>query len=248
VHLNRKSMRKLASLTALGAGAVTLPAENAEASVIYSGPIDAKVGIATGYANDYTSPLLPGGADFDFHLISSVSRTVNGGSVHVISLYAKGLGGPKGPFFERFQTNPPFPGSALKVVNAGVLWSSAAPLNNILLAIRYWSGIFAVKYGLSSFTNQYAMFRFNGCGSSPCYGWIDLSLSVTNFPGKGHNGSAGPNLDIMGFAYDDTGALVPAGYTGPNSIPEPSTFELTGLAALALGAEGLRRWRAARQA
>jgi hypothetical protein len=51
---------------------------------------------------------------------------------------------------------------------------------------------------------------------------------------------------LEGYAYDDSGAYIPAGDTG--GIPEPSTFVLTGLGALVLGAAGLRRWRAARKA
>lgn len=249
MRLNRKSMRKLASLTALGAGAVTLSAENAEASVIYSGPMDAKVGIAPGYGPTYISPLLPGGAQFEFNLISYAYTTATHHIVyHVISLYAKGLGGAAGPFFEKTRTNPPLPGSAMKVVNAGALWSTLGPpLENPLIAYRFWVGLIGNAYGLKSFTDKYAMFRFNGCAVSPCYGWIELSLSVANQP-PFRNVNNGPNLDILGFAYDDSGTLIPAGYKGPNSIPEPSTFELAGLAALALGADGLRRWRAARKA
>jgi hypothetical protein len=41
-----------------------------------------------------------------------------------------------------------------------------------------------------------------------------------------------------------SGAQIPAGDTG---TPEPSTFALTGLAALALGAKGVRSWREARK-
>jgi hypothetical protein len=249
VPLSRKSMKKLASLTALGAGAVALTPDNAEASVIYSGPMDAKVGIATGYGPTYVSPLLPGGAQFEFNLVSYAYTTATHHIVyHVISLYAKGLGGAAGPFFEKTQTNPPLPGSAMKVVNSGALWSTLGPpLENPLVAYRFWVGPIGYVYGLKSFTNKYAMFKFNGCAVSTCYGWIDLSLSVANKP-PFRNTSNGPNLDVLGFAYDDSGTLIPAGYKGPNSIPEPSTFELAGLAALALGAEGLRRWRTARKA
>jgi hypothetical protein len=52
-----------------------------------------------------------------------------------------------------------------------------------------------------------------------------------------------PDVTLIDWAYDTSGAQIPAGDTG---TPEPSTLALSGLAALALGAKGLRRWRAAR--
>ena len=48
----------------------------------------------------------------------------------------------------------------------------------------------------------------------------------------------------FGWAYDTSGAQIPAGDMG---TPEPSTFALSGLAALALGAKGLRARREARK-
>lgn len=72
----------------------------------------------------------------------------------------------------------------------------------------------------------------------PLYGWAQLNLSR---PGSMH----GPDVTVVDWAYDTSGAQIPAGDTG---TPEPSTFALTGLSALALGAAGLRSWRAARKA
>jgi hypothetical protein len=53
------------------------------------------------------------------------------------------------------------------------------------------------------------------------------------------------SVTLVDYAYDASGAQIPAGDTG---VPEPSTLDLTGLAALALGAKGVRAWRAARKA
>ncbi len=235
------NVKKLASLSALGAGAAALTAANAEASIIYSGPFDAKVGIAPGYGTVYTSPALPGGGQFAFHLSSIAS-----GIYHGISLYVKGLGGVNEPKFEHFHTSQSI--TALKVVAPGTRFSSAQPLFSVTLDARFWFGALAYLYGLNSFSHQYSMFVFQGCGAPKCYGWIELSLSVRNRPGLGQNGANGPNLDIFGYAYDDTGAKIPAGYTGPGSIPEPASLELAGFGALVLGAAGVRRWRAARKA
>jgi hypothetical protein len=51
----------------------------------------------------------------------------------------------------------------------------------------------------------------------------------------------------VSWAYDTSGAQIAAGQL-ESAVPEPDAFALTGLGALALGAAGLRRWRAARKA
>ena len=96
--------------------------------------------------------------------------------------------------------------------------------------------------GKTSFNNEYALFTFQN-GSTTLYGWVDLSYAVTD--SFGPNGT--PDLTINSWAYDTSGAVLPAGDTIPPT-PEPATGIETGLAALALGAEGLRRWRNARKA
>jgi hypothetical protein len=69
------------------------------------------------------------------------------------------------------------------------------------------------------------------------YGWAQLAVSFPNCTGC-------VDVTLVDYAYDTSGKEVPAGDTG---TPEPSTLVTTGLAALALGAKGLRAWRAARR-
>jgi hypothetical protein len=65
---------------------------------------------------------------------------------------------------------------------------------------------------------------------------LDLSLAITD--------TSGPDATLIGYAYDTSGNPIATGDAG---TPEPSSMDLTGLAALVLGAAGLRRWRAARK-
>jgi hypothetical protein len=85
--------------------------------------------------------------------------------------------------------------------------------------------------------DEYLLFRFTGGGlTKDLYGWAQLSVTI---PAKHEL-----EVTLIDWAYDTSGAQIPAGDTG---TPEPSTFVLTGLAALALGARGLRAWREARK-
>ena len=134
-------------------------------------------------------------------------------------------------------------------------WASAFPLNakfgapatsRLFRGANIASSVFASRTGPGtahftefSTTDRYLLFKFTGGNlPAPLYGWAELSVSL---PGN----LGGPNVTLIDYAYDISGAQLPAGDTG---TPEPSTFALAGLAALALGARGLRIWRAARKA
>jgi hypothetical protein len=95
-----------------------------------------------------------------------------------------------------------------------------------------WLGNFSISFTEFNAADRYLLFRFVG-GSLPFaeYGWAQLDVTPTA-------------ITLVDYAYDTSSAQIPAGETG---TPEPSTFALTGLAALALGAKGLRAWRAARR-
>jgi hypothetical protein len=104
---------------------------------------------------------------------------------------------------------------------------------------------FQQTFGNTPFNNLYSLFEFTD-GSNTLYGWIQLSYTVSGQFGP--DAIFGPELTIHDFAYDDSGALIGAGQTvDASQVPEPSTAVSTGLAALALGAVGLRQWRKARQ-
>jgi hypothetical protein len=97
-----------------------------------------------------------------------------------------------------------------------------------------------LRVGSSSSVNSqiYALFKFTPQAASHSdYGWVQLN--------EGINSSSQLSLHISGVAYDTTGATIPA---GAGVTPEPSPLSLTGLGLLVMGAEALRRFRAAKKA
>ena len=76
------------------------------------------------------------------------------------------------------------------------------------------------------------------------YGWIGVTLPSAN--------ASGQSLLINGWAYENTVntaiAAGDVGTPGPSSVPDAPSAAVTGLAALSLGAAGLARRRAQRQA
>ncbi len=75
----------------------------------------------------------------------------------------------------------------------------------------------------ANYSREYALFSFD-VGSLTDYGWLELSVN-------------GLNVDVLGYAYDNTGKLIKAG-----AVPEPQHLPLA-LGALAFGAIGVRELR-----
>jgi len=86
--------------------------------------------------------------------------------------------------------------------------------------------------------NGYLLFRFDPDGGADSfrYGWFDV----------GYNNDT-DELIVNGWAFDDSGEILGAGHGVGEPIPEASTLVPAGLFALAAGAAGLRRRRAAQR-
>jgi hypothetical protein len=231
VRIKKKNVARLASLSALGAGALGVAAGTAQASDIIFIPLPP--GIVVGFSSSVLS-----GASFpvlsNIFAVRTASRKKSGWTT--LGVIAFGFGYSNPFFFKRRA-------SFLSIVGPGIKWSNAPGSTGsgpFAIATRGYKGTTGVKFGGAgsnngNFSDQYALFQFQA-GGNTLYGWLELSSSVSAF--------SGPDVTLEGLAVDISGAQILSGDTG---TPEPSTMALTGLAALALGAAGLRRWRAARK-
>lgn len=235
MRLTKRNAARLASISALGAGALGVVG-NAEAGPIVYTQLNGEVGFGPGSksifsASSFKAPIVPGmNAYFRRFALTSSSRLATG-----LIRMAAGL-----------SVNLVAQGADLVFRDgnavSGQKWSSfrtSSANRSLLLGVRTRSGFTGGNGQNGTF---YKLFAFVQSSFAPIdWGWIKLQETM--------GPPNGPDVQILGVAYDQTGALIAAGDTGTTTAPatpEPSTIALASLSALALGAAGVRRWRAAR--
>ena len=231
-----KNTQKLASLTAVGIGALTLTSGSAKASIklvdvnntysftANSNPTSFHVALSHGFAFSSLAP----------HFSVVLYSNING--IHTYNRFANLY----------FNKNIQFANPYDPRIAAGKTWNQviSAMQTFARLADRSWGGVSTLK-GRPAGNNFYELFRFtNNGGVSFNYGWIQYDVIVTQ--ANSNLASDGPNITIDRYAWNTTAnTTIAAGDTG--ATPEPATFPESALGALVLGAEGLRRWRKTRR-
>ena len=257
MKVKKKNLTRLASLSALGAGALGVGAKTAHAGIVYTNFPAPKptVGFSTA-TSFYVNPIASIGFG-GFRLFTTATPTTHSTSLHfdasvLAKLMLQGLSGVKfqeapGPGFIWNNTAPIFSSKALRskryfysVNFTRTTYPTATPSGRTTLTTgtRFKSSHIGTNVLQDRQGDFYLLFTFNPTGSQDLYGWIHLNGLSTNPCG------CGPTLDtqLIDMAFDDSGAFVPSG-----STPEPATFIPTGLGALALGATSLRQWRKSRK-
>ncbi|MGA2774032.1 MAG: PEP-CTERM sorting domain-containing protein [Bryobacteraceae bacterium] len=262
MRIKKKNVARLASLSALGAGALGVAAGTAQAGIVnVSLPSNPKVGFSSGSTFSAKVNILSGtyfglltrhnthsigsgtGTDWrhfnnlwGFNLLFKLGQAVSGQTwknLHGHGYPSMSLGLRRTNLYHGHVQGP-----------GKITHTTTNPDNGYKYYQRQYYASTSIPTTHSHHShsgtdgNFYKLFLFNG-GSGNLYGWAYFYQTVDD--------RTGPDVDILGVAYDDSGAFIAAGDTGNSGVPEPSTMALTGLAALALGATGLRRWRAARK-
>ncbi|MGO4881110.1 MAG: hypothetical protein ACLP59_09850 [Bryobacteraceae bacterium] len=238
--LKRTNRKRLASLSALGAGALGVAACPANANdIVFSGVINVKVPYSV-YQYTMAGPEGAGGV-LKFNSGCQITCFNFSSGVEILSKPGK-----HGTEFRFLATGPR--NSFAQGEPQDAIWGTAAgkSTKSASICFRFDGGATSTTF---SSTDRYLLFRFQGGAlKHDMYGWARIRVS----PGA----VFAPQVNLVDWAYDPSGVHLPAGYHGnsgqvePEDIGtlEPSTLDATGLPALALGAPGLRRLRAARQA
>ena len=266
MKVKKKNLTRLASLSALGAGALTVGAKHADAGIVYTvfPPPGNTVGFNLGGPFFTAYPIVPGGGLGGFSLFTRTTYTTKYGRSHAtlssfFQILLRGLSGLQ------FQDAP----------GPGFMWNATAPVWSSKV-LRSKKSVFQYLFSLTTITTHtpngntnrnyfptnthtahnysmpidrvgdfYLLFQFNPTGSQVDYGWLHLFGPPVTADVCGC--ALGPDVVAVDMAFDDSGALIAAGDTGAASTPEPATMFPTAFAALALGATGVRRWRASRK-
>jgi|HubBroStandDraft_1064217.scaffolds.fasta_scaffold14473_3 hypothetical protein len=236
--LKKENLRRLASISALGAGALGATAGTASANdIVFSGVINVDVPY---HVYQYTM-VGPDGAGGVLKFNSGCQFTCFNFSSGVDILSKPGKYGTQ------FRLLATAEGYSAQGEPLAVVWGTAAgkSTKSADICFRFDGGGTQTTFNS---TDRYLLFRFQGGAlKHDMYGWARIRVS----PGP----VFAPQVDLVDWAYDPSGVRLPAGYHGSGqhdpddaNAVESSTFDATGLPALGLGAVGVRSWRAARNA
>lgn len=204
-----------------------LAASSAAATAMYLGtlaPVDGDIvhvttPLSIGLFNSNVNWDVDGNGVTDFHLqaYTSSSLSINGGGafVNLIGSAEDGIEGfdTVASQFDVGQTLP-----------SGYFFGQSNAAFRTMLASSYYLGNDALGWDSPT---QFVGFRFIAEGPSIGYGWASVTIDL-----------AEARLTINEWAYEDSGGAIHLGAT--SSVPEPASH---GLALLAFGVAGLRRWR-----
>lgn len=212
---------KLLSLLALATGAVALP-QVSDADIIYTDLSTNNVVVGAGNTS-FIITSFPGTARLGFQAHTRVTAV---SSSHLVS--ARQSAG-----YVRIKSHSAF----VVPVASGLVWTQVvgAGVTSSRSAFAGQANYFG--HSPNSYNDMYIMFRFRDStqvGSPLRYGYVKVSLSN---PAS----NTGPDLTILAYAWENSGAQIVSGATPP--VPEPSSASLIALGALCLGANGLRSWR-----
>lgn len=225
---------KLVSLLALATGAVVMP-QTGSADIIYTDLNSSPVLVGYDGSIDTFIFNLPGTVQFGLHRQQTTLMS-NTGSLTF--KYRTVIAGDLGIVAQA-------PGAIQQNVNGiavpqpfGAAWDQPG----LVLSFTAYVGLAseAAHTPLNGYDHQYLAWQFSDSDQAGAlrYGWMEVSLSIINYP-------TGPNVTLYGYGWDNTGAKPTMGQL---PVPEPTSMSLLALGALALGARGLRSWRRDRDA
>lgn len=241
MKITRKNAVRLASITAVGAGALGVAAGTAEAGTIPLGPypLNASVGYPNPGSHSGTFSIGNAtlgnlfnirwsGTSSTFRSSGRISAQQGSASLRfAANLATKALSNWAGPVFASRLIASRFVDR--KYTQTGSTATTGGGFTPRSATVTTFGGSTDKTNGG---TDDYLLFVFtNPVNSHTDFGWLQLS-DVTLVTGD----PAGPSADLVNWGYYDY-----------SDVPEPSTLLTGGLVALALGAAGLRRWRAARK-
>ncbi len=191
-----------------------MTAGDLEADIIYSGPLNTVVNRA-GQAN----------FDFDNDTLNDVRLSVIGGSFDADGfngaiIFANPL---TSNYAQKFDLDDLISNTAGQAGLGFMGWYDAGIQSDA------WGALQAGVNGTGP-VSGFLGFQFNGNN-----GWMELSLAADNV-------GEPLSLTVLGWAFDNTGAPIRAGFT---AVPERGLSGLVALAMLASGSVGIRRKRAA---